>query len=74
MSNERSASSPNLVARGRGVNHQWSKSLACEDLLRDAVAERLEGGPDYYSALRDRSELWVASEFAATRRVPRRPS
>jgi UDP-N-acetyl-alpha-D-muramoyl-L-alanyl-L-glutamate epimerase len=64
MSNERSASSPNLVVDGRAINHQWSKSLACEDLLRAAVAERLEGGPDYASALRDRSELWVASEFA----------
>jgi hypothetical protein len=64
MSNERSASVPNLVVDGRGVNHQWSKSLACEELLRDALAEILDGGPTYASALRDRSELWVASEFA----------
>jgi hypothetical protein len=64
MSNERSASSPNLVHEGRPVNHQWSKSLACENLLRSALDERLENGPSYYSALRDRSELWVASRFA----------
>jgi hypothetical protein len=64
MSNERSASSPNLVVEGKPVNHQWSKSLECEDLLRRALDERLESGPTYYSALRDRSELWVASEFA----------
>jgi hypothetical protein len=64
MSNERSASVPNLVVDGRAVNHQWSKSLAAEELLRAAVDERLSGGPTYASALRDRSELWVASEFA----------
>jgi len=64
MSNERSASSPTLVVDGREVNHQWSKSLACEVLLRAAVDELLDGGPSYSSALRDRSELWVAAEFA----------
>ena len=64
MSNERSASVPNLLVDGRGVNHQWSKSLEAEDLLRAALDECLEGGPAYYSALRDRSELWVASRLA----------
>ncbi len=64
MSNERSSSAPTLVVDGRAINHQWSKSLACEELLRAAFAERLDGGPSYASALRDRSELWVAAEFA----------
>jgi hypothetical protein len=64
MSNERSSSSPTLVVDGREVNHQWSKSLACEELLRAAIGEQLVGGPDYASALRDRSELWVAAEFS----------
>lgn len=64
MSNERSSSSPTVVVDGRAVNHQWSKSLACEELVRAAVGERLDGGPSYASALRDRSELWVAAEFA----------
>jgi len=64
MSNERSASAPTVVVDGRAVNHQWSKSLACEELLRGALDERLDGGPTYSSALRDRSELWVAAEFA----------
>jgi hypothetical protein len=63
MSNERSASSPSLID-GRLVNHQWSKSLECELLLRAAVAERLDRGPDYRSELRERSELWVAREFS----------
>ena len=65
MSNERSASSPNLVVDGRPINHQWSKSLECEDLLRAALDEQLNGPPAYASALRDRSELWIAQRFAA---------
>ncbi len=64
MSNERSSSMPTTVRDGRPVNHQWSKSLECELLLRAAVSARLEGGPRYRSALRDRSELWVAREFS----------
>ena len=63
MSNERSASVPNLEWRGRAVNHQWSKSLAAEDLVAAAVAAA--DGPVVASALRDRSELWVARRFAA---------
>jgi hypothetical protein len=64
MSNERSASAPTVVVGGRAINHQWSKSLACEQLLRGALGELLDGGPTYSSALRDRTELWIASEFA----------
>ena len=65
MSNEHSASAPNLRWRGRDVNHQWSKSLAAEELISAALAEVV--GPDLVVAsfLRDRSELWVAREFAS---------
>lgn len=64
MSNEHSASAPNLRWRGRDVNHQWSKSWVAEVLLGDALAERV--GPEFVVAsfLRDRSELWVAQRFA----------
>jgi len=67
MSNEQSASVPNVTWRGRDVNHQWSKSWDAEVLLARAVAERI--GDDFVVAsfLRDRSENWVAREFA---RVP----
>ena len=64
MSNERSASVPNLVVDTRGVNHQWSKSWECEQLQRSWLAAAFNEGVEYYSALRDRSELWVAREFA----------
>ena len=65
MSNEHSASVPNLVWRDREVNHQWSKSWVAEKLMADAVAERIGPLPIVASALRDRSELWVAQQFAA---------
>ncbi len=64
MSNEHSSSAPNLRWRGRDINHQWSKSLAAEILIADAVAERLGEEFVVASYLRDRSELWVAQQFA----------
>ncbi len=76
MSNEWSASSGNAERNGRVVNHQWSKSLAFEDLFRAALAEAIPapasagsggvpGGAavEYYSWLRPFSELWVANRF-----------
>jgi hypothetical protein len=63
MSNEWSASSGNVERGGRLVNHQWSKSLAFEDLFRDALAEALPTPVEYFSWLRPRSELWVAERF-----------
>lgn len=64
MSNEHSASAPNLRWKNRDVNHQWSKSWSAENLIADALTERV--GPDFVVAsfLRDRSELWVAKRFA----------
>jgi hypothetical protein len=64
MSNEHSASSPNLRWRDQDVNHQWSKSWIAEELISDALDEVV--GPDLVVAsyLRDRSELWVAQQFA----------
>ncbi|HEY7931184.1 MAG TPA: hypothetical protein VIC81_02865 [Acidimicrobiales bacterium] len=64
MSNEHSASVENVRWRGRGVNHQWSKSFAAEVLLGQAVGEQLGDALRVASFLRDRSELWVASVFA----------
>lgn len=65
MSNEHSASVPNGHWRDRSVNHQWSKSLEAEELLAAAVAERVGDDLVIASALRDRSELWVARAFSA---------
>jgi hypothetical protein len=64
MSNEWSASVPTLELDGRPVNHQWSKSAAFEASFRDLIGAQ-PGLPDYFSALRDRTELWVGAKFAA---------
>ncbi len=68
MSNEWSASVPTLVHDGRPVNHQYSKSASFEAAFRDVLAAGPAGLPGYFSALRDRTELWVAGEFAARTR------
>jgi hypothetical protein len=63
MSNEWSASIPTLEFDGRPVNHQFSKSEEFEAAFRRVLAN--QGClPDYFSWLRDRTELWVGREFA----------
>jgi hypothetical protein len=62
MSNEWSASIPTLERDGHPVNHQWSKSEQFERAFREVLAP--QGLPDYFSALRDRTELWVGERFA----------
>jgi len=64
MSNEWSASIPTLEHEGKPVNHQYSKSASFEAAFRAVLAASPEGLPDYFSALRDRTELWVGEEFA----------
>jgi UDP-N-acetyl-alpha-D-muramoyl-L-alanyl-L-glutamate epimerase len=67
MSNEWSASVPTLQYQGRPVNHQYSKSADFEAAFRGVLAENA-GSPEYFSWLRDRTELWVGREFAALER------
>jgi hypothetical protein len=64
MSNEWSASVPTLEFNGQPVNHQWSKSASFEAGFRALLRADPAGLPDYFSALRDRTELWVAERFA----------
>jgi hypothetical protein len=63
FANERSADEATLVIDGRAVNHQYSKTLAAERLMREAIAET-GSGVDYFSVLRPVSELWVARRLA----------
>jgi len=68
MSNEWSASVPTLEYAGRPVNHQYSKSEGFEVAFRGVLADtsaRKPDLPDYFSWLRDRTELWVGERFAA---------
>jgi len=64
MSNEHSASVPNLRWGDLDVNHQWSKSLDAEVLVANALEERVGDGLVVASLLRDRSEVWVADVFS----------
>jgi len=75
MSNEWSASVPTLEYDGRPVNHQFSKSdifeAAFRHVLARASADPAAGPnpapprlPEYFSWLRNRTELWVGQEFA----------
>ena len=64
MSNEWSASAPTLVHDGHPVNHQYSKSASFEAAFRDVLAAGPAGLPEYFSALRDRTELWAGEQFA----------
>jgi hypothetical protein len=64
MSNEWSASVPTLEHAGRPVNHQFSKSEEFEAAFRDVLAGSPARLPEYFSWLRDRTELRVAQVFA----------
>jgi UDP-N-acetyl-alpha-D-muramoyl-L-alanyl-L-glutamate epimerase len=64
MSNEWSASVPTLEYQGRPVNHQFSKSEAFEAAFRRILAAGGAPLPEYFSWLRDRTELWVGHQFA----------
>ncbi|HUV58248.1 MAG TPA: hypothetical protein VMV96_05540 [Acidimicrobiales bacterium] len=64
MSNEHSASAPNLRWHDTDINHQWSKSWDAEILLGEAIGERVGDAMTVASFLRDRSELWVAEIFS----------
>lgn len=64
MSNERSADEGNVEYKGQTVNHQWSKSLEFEKMLRRYIAETVIDTTEYFSLLRPLSELKIAEEFS----------
>jgi UDP-N-acetyl-alpha-D-muramoyl-L-alanyl-L-glutamate epimerase len=64
MSNERSASAPNLSLDDRDINHQYSKSYAFERDLADFIGRHISPDIAYFSLLRPLSELEIARRFA----------
>ncbi len=66
MSNESSASSGNIFwpVMGIEVNHQWSKGLDFEDLLRSSIEAAGFEADRYFSLLRPLREIDVAAKFA----------
>ncbi len=64
MSNERSANEGNIEYRGKQINHQWSKSLEAERMLREYIGRSIDPDLQYFSLLRPLSELAIAKIFA----------
>lgn len=64
MSNEHSASAPNLTVDGVVINHQFSKSLEFEHAFADYVARHITPSLAYFSLLRPLSEIAIARRFA----------
>ena len=61
FSNEASSSFGNVDWAGKTINHQWSKGIEFERLLRESLPA---GAPQYFSLLRPLSELRIARSFA----------
>jgi hypothetical protein len=64
VSNESSASEPNLKYKGIDINHQYSKSLEFEKDFQISNKRLFDEGLRYYSFLRPFSELRIAELFA----------
>jgi UDP-N-acetyl-alpha-D-muramoyl-L-alanyl-L-glutamate epimerase len=64
MSNEHSASVPNLVVDGVGINHQYSKSLEFEIDFAAYLATQITPSIAYFSLLRPLPEIEIARRFA----------
>jgi UDP-N-acetyl-alpha-D-muramoyl-L-alanyl-L-glutamate epimerase len=64
MSNEHSASAPNLTVGEVAINHQYSKSLEFERGFAGYVYNHVSPGLAYFSLLRPLSEIEIARRFA----------
>jgi hypothetical protein len=64
MSNEHSASVPNLSLDGIEVNHQYSKSFEFEQDLAGYLKNFISPDLSYFSLLRPLSEIEIARRFA----------
>jgi UDP-N-acetyl-alpha-D-muramoyl-L-alanyl-L-glutamate epimerase len=68
MSNEHSASIPNLQIDGIDVNHQYSKSLEFEEDFSKYLKNYISPSIAYFSLLRPLSEIEIARRFAEYRK------
>jgi hypothetical protein len=64
MSNEHSASAPNLMLDGIEINHQFSKSLEFEEEFARYIEHFISPDISYFSLLRPLSEIDIARRFA----------
>jgi len=68
MSNEHSASAPNLQTDDSDVNHQYSKSLEFEEDFSEYLKNYISPSIAYFSLLRPLSEIEIARRFAKYRK------
>ncbi len=69
FANERSADEPTLVGPdGQAVNHQFSKSLAFEEMFGQWISGYVTGDLEVFSILRQERELAICREFAGLER------
>ncbi|MBV8577025.1 MAG: hypothetical protein JOZ58_18555 [Acetobacteraceae bacterium] len=64
MSNEHSASAPNLTIDGVEINHQYSKSLEFERDFAEYVERFISPSISYFSLLRPLSEIEIGRRFS----------
>ena len=64
MSNEHSASAPNLQFDGIDINHQYSKSFEFEQDFAEYVERFISPNIRYFSLLRPLSEIEIARRFS----------
>ena len=64
MSNEHSASTPNLVRGALEINHQYSKSFEFEAALQKYIHTYISPDLEYFSLLRPLTEVAIAKRFA----------
>lgn len=67
MSNEHSASAPNLQLDGTSINHQYSKSFEFEEDFSQYLRNNISPSIAYFSLLRPLSEIEIARRFSKSR-------
>lgn len=65
FSNEESAEEGNVEFHGKVINHQWSKSLAFEQMFQSYVTKYVTSDAACFSLLRTLSELKIAEIFCS---------
>jgi len=65
LSNEHSASAPNIIDADWDINHQYSKSYAFERDFADILKTNVAADLRYFSLLRPLTEAAIAKRFAA---------
>lgn len=64
FSNERSSNYGNVEYLGQEINHQWSKSMEAEGLIRSYISTNISPSIEYFSLLRPWYEIEIVRRFS----------